>query len=107
MDSVIAIANLTEILLCAATHTSFITNPNPIYQLLRGSKFARVMRLYFQNSFFKYERQIIRIFVRTLYRMLDFLLMWIFIVLVEAVMAMVLFGYRIKVLHVTNFRGIY
>jgi len=110
MDATIALLNLTELLMCAATHTSLINNPNPVYQLLRGTKVTRILRLYFQSSFFKFERQIIRIFMSTLRRMLWFLMMWIFIVLVEAVIAMVLFGYKARTdsqPHYTNFEGIY
>jgi hypothetical protein len=54
MDAVIALPNIVELVLCASTNTSITNNPNPVYQLLRGSKFARVLRLYFQTSFFKY-----------------------------------------------------
>lgn len=110
VDAAIMLFNLVEIIICASTRTSLINNPNPVYQLLRGTKFARILRLYFQSSFFRYERQIIRIFLRTLRRMLEFLLMCILIVLVEAVIATVLFGYKARVgnhPHITNFEGIY
>jgi len=63
VDAMISLFNLIELLMCAATHTSAINNPNPVYQLLRGTKVVRILRLYFQNSFFKFERQIIRIFM--------------------------------------------
>lgn len=110
LDLIISLLNLAEMLLCAITHNSLLNHPNPVYQFLRGCKFARILRLYFQNSFFKYERQIIRIFMSTMRRMFWFLVMWIFIVLAEAVMATVLFGYKARINrkpHITNFEGVY
>jgi hypothetical protein len=110
MDTVVCLLNLAELIMCAATHTSVVNSTDPIYQLLRGSKFIRIMRLYFQSGLFKYERQIIRIFYQTMGRMVWFLLMWIFIVLAEAVIATVLFGYKARVgkePYVNNFEGVY
>jgi hypothetical protein len=54
MDTIVCLLNLTELIICGATHTSLTNNSNSINQLLRGSKFVRIMRLYFQNNFFKY-----------------------------------------------------
>lgn len=97
VDIIMIVFFIADIIYCLSNGYSVVYVQEDASAALRGIKIVRILKiLYVSESFFKYERNIVNIFFRTLKNMRYFLLMLSCNGLIFSFIGRVLFAYRVR-----------
>lgn len=97
VDLIMILFFVADIIYCLSNGYSVVYIQEDISAALRAIKIVRILKiLYVSESFFKYERNIVNIFFRTLKNMRYFLLMLLSIALIFSFIGKVLFSFRLR-----------
>ena len=97
LDWFVLLLNIIGILYTGISEGRFIDSENEVGIILKTFKFVRIIRLiYISDSWFSYEKTILRMFGETIKTMRYFFLLVCCLVLVTAFLGQNLFAYKVR-----------
>lgn len=103
LDWFVLVLNIVGILYTGFSEGRFIDSESEVGIILKTVKFVRIIRLiYISESWFSYEKTILRMFAETIKTMRYFFLLMCCLMLVTAFLGQNLFAYKVRFHPITN-----